>query len=69
MIGAITLTSKGMNLWWIKIDDKPEDEDTWCKWCSRKNKKYFAVYEKDPFVPEGSFIGNVVLEDSSKKAE
>lgn len=41
----------------------------WCRLFSRKDKKYFAVYEKDPYAPEGSFIGNVVLEDSSKKAE
>jgi hypothetical protein len=61
LIGAITLTNKGMNLWWIKIDEKPEDERAWCRWCSRKDKKYFAVYEKDPFAPDGSFVGNVVL--------
>jgi hypothetical protein len=33
LIGAITLTNKGMNLWWIKIDEKPEEERRWYKWC------------------------------------
>jgi hypothetical protein len=68
-VGSLAYTSKGINLWWIKVDDKHNNPAKKCKCCSRRHQKYYSVYEKDPFAPENSFIGNVVLEDSTKATE